>query len=197
MPIDPLRDRVDLDGVAVGGRERVYVLLNKPRGLVVSAADERGRDTVYACLRDAGLPWLAPVGRLDKASEGLLLLSNDSAWAAHITDPASGIGKTYRVQVRGRVEPTSLDRLCTGMADRGEWLRARSARVIGGGAKNTWLEVVLAEGRNRELRRMLGALDHEILRLLRVGIGPLALGDLPKGAWRLLALEEVRLLSAP
>lgn len=196
MPTDPLRDRLEMDGVEIRARDRVYVAFNKPRGVVVSAADEHGRDTVYAFLRDSGLPWLAPVGRLDRASEGLLLLSNDPAWAARITDPAHAVAKTYRVQVRGRVSAAGLARLRTGIADRGEWLRARTAGIIGGGEKNTWLEVVLTEGRNRELRRMLEALDHEVLRLLRVAIGPVVLGVLAKGAWRRLAPAEVQALSA-
>jgi hypothetical protein len=88
-----------VDGVAVGARERIYVMLNKPRGHVTTTADERGRDTVYALFADAGLPWIAPVGRLDKASEGLLLFSNDSEWAARITSPESTIDKTYHVQI--------------------------------------------------------------------------------------------------
>lgn len=197
MPTDPRRDAIEMDGVGVCAREKVYIALNKPRGVVVSTSDERGRDTVYACLSEASLPWLAPVGRLDRASEGLLLLSNNSAWAARITDPTQAVGKTYRVQVQGRVEPTSLNQLRGGIADRGEWLQAHSAKVIGGGEKNTWLEIVLTEGRNRELRRMLGALDHAVLRLVRVAIGPVTLGDLPKGAWRPLTAEEVQALSAP
>lgn len=194
-PTDPSRDRVALDGVEVRPQAKLHIAFNKPRGIVVSAADEHGRDTVYACLRDSGLPWLAPVGRLDRASEGLLLLSNDPAWAAIITDPVHAVAKTYRVQVRGRVSDDALERLCTGIADRGEWLRARAASVVGGGGKNTWLEVVLAEGRNRELRRMLQALDHEVLRLLRIAIGPVELGELAKGAWRSLAPAEVQALS--
>jgi 23S rRNA pseudouridine2605 synthase len=157
--------------------------------------DEHGRDTVYALLRDAGLPWLMPVGRLDKASEGLLLMSNDSAWAARITDPSSHVAKTYRVQVRGVVEPATLRRLEDGVSDRGERLSARSARVIGGGDRNTWLEIVLVEGRNRQIRRMLAACGHEVLRLMRVAIGIVELGDLAKGAWRALTDAEVRALS--
>ena len=191
-PVDPFTDHVEVDGIPVHAGERVCVAVNKPRGLLVTTADERGRDTIYALLADAGLPWLAPVGRLDKASEGLLLLCNDPAWAARITDPATHAAKTYRVQVRGVPNPATLQRLRDGVTDRGERLSAESVRVIGGGEKNAWLEIVLREGRNRQIRRMLAACGHEVLRLMRVAIGALELGDLPKGAWRRLTESEIR-----
>ncbi len=195
MPADPVGDCIELDGAVLRTAERVCILLNKPRGLVVSASDEQGRDTVYRLLRDAGLPWLGPVGRLDKASEGLLLMSNDSAWAAGITDPEAHVPKTYRVQVRGVIGDQTLQRLRRGVVDRGERLSAESVRAIGGGGKNTWLEIVLVEGRNRQIRRMLSTCGHDVLRLMRVAIGPLPLGDLAKGAWRRLNEAEIRQLS--
>ena len=194
-PADAAADRIEMDGVWLQARERVCVAVNKPRGLLVSAADEHGRDTVYALLRDAGLPWLAPVGRLDKASEGLLLMSNDPAWASRLTDPQAHVAKTYRVQVRGLPDPTTLGRLRAGVVDRGERLSAESVRVMGGGEKNAWLEIVLVEGRNRQIRRMLSACSHDVLRLMRVAIGSLELGDLPKGGWRALTDAEIRRLS--
>ncbi len=194
-PVDPSDDLVELDGSRVRAAGCICVAVNKPRGLVVSASDEHARDTVYALLRDAGLPWLAPVGRLDKASEGLLLMSNDPAWAARITDPDMHVAKVYRVQIRGVPAEATLQRLRGGVTDRGECLVAESARVIGGGDRNTWLEIVLREGRNRQIRRMLSACGHEVLRLMRVAIGPLALGDLPKGAWRRLTETEISALS--
>lgn len=194
QPADPVRDRIELDGVPLSATCRMYIAVNKPRGLVVSTADERGRDTVYALLRDAGLPWLAPVGRLDQASEGLLLMSNDPAWAARITDPATHVAKTYRVQVRGRPGEDTLQRMRDGVMDRGEHLAALSAEIIGGGEKNAWLEISLDEGRNRQIRRMLAACGHEVLRLMRVAIGPVELGSLPKGGWRRLDVAEVAAL---
>lgn len=195
MPADIATDRIEMDGQPLQARERVCIAVNKPRGLVVSASDERGRETVYALLQDAGLPWLAPVGRLDKASEGLLLMSNDPAWAAHLTDPEAHVAKTYRVQVRGVPDSAMLERLRAGIVDKGERLSAESARIIGGGEKNAWLEIVLVEGRNRQIRRMLAACGHEVLRLMRVAIGSLELGDLPKGGWRVLSSAEIRALS--
>ncbi|MBU6417481.1 MAG: rRNA pseudouridine synthase [Xanthomonadaceae bacterium] len=195
LPADAATDRIEMDGLPLRARERVCVAVNKPRGLVVSAADEQGRDTVYALLRGAALPWLAPVGRLDKASEGLLLMSNDPAWAARLTGPEAHVAKTYRVQVRGLPDQATLERLRAGVVDMGERLSARSVRAIGGGEKNAWLEVVLVEGRNRQIRRMLAACGHDVLRLMRVAIGPLELGKLPKGGWRILTDAEIRALS--
>jgi len=190
-PADPVADCIELDGVVLGAAERVCIMLNKPRGLVVSASDEQGRDTVYGLLREAGLPWLAPVGRLDKASEGLLLMSNDPVWASGITEPGAHVPKTYRVQVQGVIDDDTLKRLRKGIIDRGEHLSAKSVQAVGGGEKNTWLEIVLGEGRNRQIRRMLSACDRDVLRLMRVAIGPLQLGDLAKGAWRRLSETEI------
>ena len=186
-----------IDGLPAPSARRCHVMLHKPRGLVTSTRDEQGRDTIYRCLDGAGLPWLAPVGRLDKASEGLLLLSNDPAWAAAITDPARGPRKTYHVQV-GRIPDASLLRaLEAGAAVEGEHLRAGSVRLLRAGGKNAWLEIVLDEGRNRQIRRLLAAFDVAVLRLVRVAIGGLALGDLPKGGWRELTADEVAALAPP
>jgi 23S rRNA pseudouridine2605 synthase len=196
-PQQPTRigvDRILVDGRDVHAAAPVYIMLNKPRGLVTSTSDERGRDTVYRCFDGADLPWMAPVGRLDRASEGLLLFSNDPQWAARITDPATGPPKTYHVQV-GDVPDVSLPTLLTqGVVDRGERLRAASAHLLRHGQKNAWLEIVLHEGRNRQIRRLLDAFDLPVLRLIRVAIGALALGDLAKGAWRPLGDNDLRAL---
>ena len=175
----------------------IYLALNKPRGLVTTTRDERGRDTVYRCLDGAGLPWLAPTGRLDKASEGLLLFSNDPQWSARISDPASGPGKTYHVQVDTVPDDSLLAALLAGIDCEEERLAAAEARVLRSGTRNAWLEIVLHEGRNRQIRRLLAAFDVGVLRLVRVAIGTVALGDLPKGAWRILRDEEVRELAPP
>jgi 23S rRNA pseudouridine2605 synthase len=185
---------VRLDGQPLPDAPPTYVMLNKPRGLVTSAADEQGRDTVYRCL-DEQLPWLGPVGRLDKASEGLLLLSNDPAWAARITDPATGPAKTYHVQVAGRPAAALLARLQAGIDVDGQRLAAASVRELRAGDRNAWREVVLEEGRNRQIRRLLAAVDLPVLRLVRVAIGQVALGELGKGQWRPLTGDEVRILA--
>jgi 23S rRNA pseudouridine2605 synthase len=188
------RQQIAVDGKAVKSAELVYVMFNKPRGLVVSAADEHGRDTVYTALAVAGLPWLGPVGRLDKASEGLLLLSNDTTWAAGITEPTTHLDKTYHVQVAGQPDATVLASMQAGIDDGGDLLKARRATLLRVGEKNAWLEVVLDEGRNRHIRRLLAALGFDVLRLIRVTIGSLALGELAKGQWRRLSADEVSAL---
>lgn len=190
-PADATRQRIVLDNEPVVAVERVYIALNKPRGIVVSAADERGRDTVYDLLKTAGLPWLGPVGRLDKASEGLLLLSNDSVWAARLTEPKHHVDKTYHVQVNDIPGQALLDRLVDGIEDDGERLAARRVSLLRHGEKNAWLEIVLDEGRNRHIRRLLDAHGIDVLRLIRVAMGSLVLGELPKGQWRRLSAEEV------
>jgi 23S rRNA pseudouridine2605 synthase len=188
------KDRIEIDGQPVQGSSKIYLALNKPRGVVTTAADEKGRETVYAYLQE-GLPWIAPVGRLDKASQGLLLLTNDSEWAARITAPETHLDKTYHVQVSGVARETLLQALQNGIrAGDGEFLRVKNVRVLRHGEHNSWLEIVLDEGKNRHIRRMLEELKIEVLRLVRVAIGPLALGDLAKGATRALDEKEKQAL---
>lgn len=182
------RDDIVVDGNMLGAQSPIYLMLNKPRGLVTTVSDERGRDTVYRCfdgasLHGAPLPWLAPVGRLDKASEGLLLFTNDPQWAARLTDPDTGPRKTYHVQIDRIPNADQLAALCRGREVDGEWLSAVEAALLRAGEKNAWVEIVLDEGRNRQIRRLLGAFEIETLRLVRVAIGGLALGKLPKGQW--------------
>jgi 23S rRNA pseudouridine2605 synthase len=194
MPF-PVAARIELDGKSVKAPRRCYLMLNKPRGLVTSAHDEHGRDTVYRCLDGLDLPWVAPVGRLDKASEGLLLLSNDPEWAARLTDPARGITKTYHVQIDCIPDEALLTRLREGVIDRGEKLGAVAVEVLRHGQRNAWLEVALDEGRNRHIRRLLESQGVRTLRLVRVAIGKLALGELAKGAVRELGAAELADLS--
>jgi 23S rRNA pseudouridine2605 synthase len=195
FPVRQGLDRIDIDGQVSTSAGRLALMLNKPRGLVTTAKDERGRDTVYSCFAGADLPWLAPVGRLDKASEGLLLFSNDPAWAARITDPKAGQSKTYHVQIDRLPDAALLAALEHGAVLGDEHLAVMSARCLRIGGKNAWLEIILDEGRNRQIRRLLAGLDVSVLRLVRVAIGPLCLGDLPKGQWRMLNGQEVDSLS--
>lgn len=195
-PTDAGRDRIEVDGTEISAREKIYIALNKPRGYVTTANDERGRDTVYTLLQNgnlsrANLPWIAPVGRLDKASEGLLLFSNDSTWAARLMDPGAHLDKTYHVQIDRFADVALLARLSEGIIDAGERLVLKSVRELRRGEKNSWLEIVLDEGRNRQIRRVLAAFGSEVLRLIRVAIGPIDLGDLAKGQWRLLNQDEI------
>ncbi|TZF90830.1 pseudouridine synthase [Cognatilysobacter lacus] len=190
-------DRVDVRGLDDASAAPVFIALNKPRGLVTTARDEQGRDTVYRCFDGASLPWLAPVGRLDKASEGLLLFSNDPAWAARVTDPATGPSKLYHVQIDRLADDVLLDALRAGVHDGGETLSAASVDVLRHGERNAWLEIVLEAGRNRHIRRMLTAHGVGVIRLVRVAIGCVTLGSLPKGGWRPLSVGEAQSLAPP
>jgi 23S rRNA pseudouridine2605 synthase len=193
-PVHIGRDRIEIDGQPLAGSERIYLVLNKPRGVITSASDEKGRETVYAYL-PAGLPWVAPVGRLDMASEGLLLITNDSEWAARIAAPEMHLDKTYHVQVATIADEHLLEALRKGVRlDDDEFLSVKRASILRHGERNSWIEIVLDEGKNRQIRRILEHFRIEVLRLVRVAIGPLALGDLAKGATRVLAQEEKQAL---
>ena len=194
-PVLLSKDRIEVDGRRVGRVGKIYLMLNKPRGFVTTAKDEKGRKTVYALLSDYH-DWFAPVGRLDMASEGLLLLTNDSAWGARITSPESHIDKTYHVQISAVVGPELLEFVKKRVRTKeGEVLTVKRVTLLRQGAKNSWLEIVLDEGKNRQIRRILGDLGLEVLRLVRVAIGPLQLGELPKGKSRELTGKEVQSLS--
>jgi 23S rRNA pseudouridine2605 synthase len=189
-PVRLERDRVVVDGKAIKAQSKIYLMMNKPRGLITTASDEQGRETVYSLLDDS-LPWVAPVGRLDKASEGLLLLTNDSEWGARVAAPETHLEKTYHVQVGIVADDKLTQAMLAGIrTEEGDVLRALRVRRLRAGEKNCWLEIVLDEGKNRQIRRMLKELGVEVLRLVRVSIGPLQLGKLAKGAHRVLTAEE-------
>ena len=190
-PVHLERDRIEVDGDRIQAKQKIYLVMNKPRGLVTSAADEKGRETVYSvlCSEDC-LPWLAPVGRLDKASEGLLLLTNDSEWGARVSAPEMHLEKTYHVQINMVADEALIQQLVRGVPLESDVLRVRRARLLRSGKTNCWLEIVLDEGRNRQIRRMLDELGVEVHRLVRVSIGPLQLGELAKGEYRKLTSAE-------
>jgi 23S rRNA pseudouridine2605 synthase len=184
------KDRIEIDGCQIKVAAKIYLVLNKPRGIVTTASDEKGRDTVYSLL-SAELPWVAPVGRLDKASEGLLLLTNDSAWGARVTAPETHLDKTYHVQIGNVADAELLEALKNGVCTKeGDTLRVKAASLLRRGERHSWVEIILDEGKNRHIRRMLETLGIEVLRLIRVAIGSLALGDLAKGAVRPLTGDE-------
>ncbi len=204
--IDMARDRIALDNVLLSEAPKRYIAVNKPRGLVTTASDEQGRTTVYACLsEDDQRAWLVPVGRLDKASEGLIFFTNDTAWAQRILDPTSHLPKTYHVQVSRLLSEDDVAQLQHGVVlDGGMFARAEQVRILRSGQKNCWLEIVLHQGLNRQIRRMLTALGSvdpahpcpaEVLRLIRVAIGPVVLGALPKGQSRPLTDDELTQMS--
>jgi 23S rRNA pseudouridine2605 synthase len=195
LRVDPARDRFLVDGQPIAAAGRLYLMLNKPRGFVTTAADEQGRDTVYACL-PAESPWVGPVGRLDRASEGLLLLTNDSRWGDRIASPASHLDKTYHVQIDRVADEALLSAMEAGVAAGDDLLRVKHASLLRAGERTSWVEVVLDEGRNRQIRRIMAGLGLEVLRLIRVAIGPLPLGQLGKGEHRELTPDEKRALDA-
>jgi 23S rRNA pseudouridine2605 synthase len=204
-PVAGRRNEVAVDGKVVQAQEKIYVMLNKPRGVVTTASDEKGRDTVCtilsehsdgtALLSEGSQPWVAPVGRLDKASEGLLLLTNDSEWGARIAAPETHLEKIYHVHVGTIADAEFIEALLRGVQSKdGEIMRAKQVRCLRAGPKNCWLEILLDEGKNRQIRRMIEAMGVKVLRLIRVAIGPLQLGQLAKGEHRPLTLEEKRIL---
>jgi 23S rRNA pseudouridine2605 synthase len=207
MPVHLDRDRIAVDAQTIEREERIYLMMNKPRGVVTTTSDEKGRNTVYSLLNEASpasvgeslspgaLPWVAPVGRLDKASEGLLLLTNDSEWGARITTPETHLGRTYHTQIGIVADEKLIQSLMRGVkTEQGDTLRAKQVRVLRSGQKNCWLEIILDEGKNRQIRRMLATLGVEVLRLVRVAIGPQQLGNLAKGAFRQLTKNEKQIL---
>ncbi len=227
-PVHLTRDRILVDDRPIEAGEKTYLMMNKPRGLITTAADEKGRETVYSLLKKSGYvaeeadslrsasprastAWVAPVGRLDKASEGLLLLTNDSEWGARVAAPETHLPKTYHVQIAKVADEKLIVALTAGVkgawnsgatsgaksdekSAEGETLRASQARLLRSGQKNCWLEITLTEGKNRQIRRMLQGLGIDVLRLVRVAIGPLQLRKLAKGDYRPLTADEKKML---
>jgi 23S rRNA pseudouridine2605 synthase len=188
--VDMDRDRVTLDGRPVRAGRKVYVLLYKPAGYITTYNDPEGRPTVYDLIRDVGM-WLAPAGRLDLDTSGLLILTNDTAFADHLTDPAHQVSKTYQVKCGGLLDDTQIERLRRGVElSDGPTRPAQVTRLRNSGT-HTHLELVINEGRNRQVRRMLEAVDSKVLKLVRVAIGPLRIGDLQIGKWRHLTESEL------
>ena len=193
---DPEKDRI-----AVAGREiklqtkakKYYIMLHKPRGYITTASDEGGRKCVTELVEDVPAR-LFHVGRLDRESEGMLFMTNDGDFANMITHPSTHFAKTYRVTVRPRVTEDQLTKLTTGVIIDGRESRPASIRVIKGEQDRTVLEIVLEEGRNRQIRKMCEAVGLEVARLKRTAIGPVKLGMLQPGKWRELTNEEMRMI---
>lgn len=167
------------------------IALHKPRGVVTTRSDPQGRPTVYDLVRDVG-QYVAPVGRLDLASSGLLLMTNDSTLADWLLDPAHAIPREYVVTMRGELSDEEVRTITTGVRDRGELLRAERVALLKRSRRETHVRVVLTEGKNRELRRLFGAVGHEVTRLMRISFGALALGALAPGRWREVTRDELR-----
>jgi 23S rRNA pseudouridine2605 synthase len=185
-----------VDGVPAGDEtERLVLALHKPSGCITSRTDPSGRPTVYDVLGDVGR-WVFPVGRLDRDTSGLLVMTNDHRLGHRLTDPEHHVPKTYHVRVEGLPDAGALATLRTGVALDGSVTRPARVQVLGSVRDGTtWLEIVLTEGRNRQVRRMCASVGHEVRELVRVKIGGLALGELAPGEWRRLGKEEVSRLS--
>jgi pseudouridine synthase len=191
--IDPETARVEIDGIPLPVRPDLeYILLNKPPGVISTAADTHGRTTVLD-LVDAATR-LYPVGRLDADSEGLILLCNDGELTERLTHPRFEVPKTYLAMVEGAPGRAELRRLTDGVELDDGPAAARSARIVDATDTQTLVEVVMTEGRNREIRRMFDAIDHPVVRLVRTAIGGLTDQRLKPGEWRPLATHEIRIL---
>lgn len=191
--IDPAVAVVEVDGVRLPvNPEHVYILLNKEQGVISTAIDTHGRTTVVDVV---GAPTrVYPVGRLDADSEGLLVLTNDGALTERLTHPRYGVTKTYSALIAGTPGPDVFRRLVEGIALEDGPAAARSARLVDAQPDQAIVEIVMAEGRNREVRRMFDAVGHPVRRLARTAIGPLRDRELKPGEWRDLTVEEVRIL---
>ncbi len=189
-PVVPEHAAIEIDGRPIRRASTVTILLNKPRGVVTTSRDPQGRPTVLDLAADAP-GRVFPVGRLDLATTGLLLLTNDSRFADWVTDPASQVPRTYVVTVRGLVDDRTRDVLASGVEIGGERLQPAGLRVRKRSRRETHLVVTLTEGKNREIRRLFDAVGHEVTRLTRVAFGGLMLGDLPPGRWRVVPEAEL------
>jgi len=192
--IDMKRDRVLFDGEPLVARERIYLLLYKPTGYLTTYKDPEGRPTVYDLTADAGT-FLSPVGRLDLDTSGLLLMTNDNQFAERVTNPNSHVPKTYLVKASAVLTDTQLQQLRDGLELADGLTRPALVTRLRDSGKYTHFEITLTEGRNRQVRRMVEALEAKVLKLVRVRIGRIAIGRLLIGKWRLLTAAEVASLS--
>jgi 23S rRNA pseudouridine2605 synthase len=191
--VDLEHDRVTLDGKPLQGSASQYILLYKPKGYLTTWRDPEGRPTVYGLLRGAGT-WLSPVGRLDLDTSGLLLMTNDTAFAERLTNPKYKVPKTYQVKTSNLLSDEQIAQLRQGVLLSDGATAPAAAQRLRDSAKYTVLELTITEGRNRQVRRMIEAVGSKVLKLVRTAIGPIRIGDLPIGHWRRLTPEELHSL---
>jgi len=194
--VDPGRDRVDVDGRPVKARRKIYIALNKPRGVVSTRKDTEGRQTLHDLLPRE---WqhLYSVGRLDRDSEGLIFLTNDGDFSLHLTHPRYGVIKKYHVAVDGKIQSPVIEQMTRGVRERGELLKAQKVRVLSASNTQSLLELDLREGKYREIRRMCDVLGLKVRSLRRIQIGKVKLGELKPGKWRALTEAEITTLLGP
>lgn len=191
--IDPDHDKITVDGRLLKPKRKLYLALNKPPGYICTRRDPESRK-ILSELLPADWSNLVPVGRLDCQSEGLIFLTNDGDFCLKLTHPRYGVRKKYRVTLEGRVDDELTGRLVKGVVHRGEKLKAERARVLAMGQGTSLLEIELAEGKNRELRRMFEVFERRVIKLQRTQIGPIKLGELRIGRWRTLTDTEIKSL---
>lgn len=194
--IDPAKDKVAVDGRTLKAKRKLYIALNKPPGYICTRRDPESRRIISELL-PAEWSNLVPVGRLDCNSEGLIFLTNDGDFCLKLTHPRYGVRKKYRVTIEGGVDDELTGRLVKGVVHKGEKLKAERARVLAGGHHGTLMEIELAEGKNRELRRMFEVFERRVIKLQRIQIGPIKLGELRLGRWRTLTDTEIKSLLSP
>ena len=191
--VDPQRDRIKLDGKALRSVAKAYILLYKPKGYLTTRKDPEGRPTVYDLTGDAGM-WLSPVGRLDLDTSGLLLMTNDTDFAERIANPQHKAPKTYQLKAATLLSDEQIAQLRHGVELTDGPTRPAEVKRLRDRGKHTFLEMTITEGRNRQVRRMIDAVGSKVLKLVRVAIGPIRIGDLQIGKWRSLTDAEVRAL---
>ncbi|MSU35120.1 MAG: rRNA pseudouridine synthase [Pedosphaera sp.] len=191
--VDAAHDQVIVGGTPVSARRKLYVALNKPRGFLCTRSDPEQRNVVGDLLPRE---WenLFTVGRLDRESEGLIFLTNDGEFGLKLTHPRYNVRKTYVAVVEGRVSGAALGRFTAGIEEAGDLLKAEKARLVSANNSHSIVEVELAQGKNREVRRLFQALGHQVVELCRVQIGPIKLGELKSGKWRVMTPAELKSL---
>jgi 23S rRNA pseudouridine2605 synthase len=187
------RDRIRLDGKPVRPEKKLCLLLYKPKGYLTTYNDPDGRPTVYDLLKEVK-QWVFPVGRLDQETSGLLLVTNDADLAEHITNPEHKVPKTYLVKTATVLSPEQMDRLRHGVQLKDGMTRPAQVRHVRDSASKTFLEITISEGRNRQIRRMVEAVESHVLKLVRTAIGPVRIGNLQIGQYRTLSADEVQVL---
>jgi len=185
------KDSVSIDDQPIQDSVKRFVLFHKPKGVITTHSDEKSRKTIFDVL-PVDLGYMHAVGRLDQATSGLLLLTNDSALSSYLTDPANKVMRTYLVSVRGEFAEHQAIEAVAGVVDAGERLQCHTVKIQKNSGRESHLEVVLIQGKNREIRRLFKALGHEVIRLRRIQYGPFTLEDLPSGAWCEIPIEDVR-----
>jgi len=185
------KDSVSVDDQPIQDSVKRFILFHKPRGVITTHSDEQGRKTIFDVL-PADLGYMHAVGRLDQATSGLLLLTNDSVLSSYLTDSAHKVMRTYLVTVRGEFTEAQAAEAVAGVVDGGERLQCHTVKIQKSSGRESHLEVVLIQGKNREIRRLFQALGHEVTRLRRIQYGPFKLDDLPSGRWHEVPIEDAR-----